>query len=112
MAISVAASGTSSQAVGSTEQSLSTQTTAGVMQFWLDTSGLTNAASPDILEIRIYMKGTSGGTERLVDLHTVVGAQSTPGWLSKPYGSPVSIRLGITQTSGTARAISWSCFLY
>lgn len=114
MAISVLANGTSSQTSGGAEQIFNTAatTTAGVYQLVVDTSLLANAATPDIIELRIYLKPASGGTEQLADLHSLIGAQSTPFWISKPYGSPISIKFTIKQIQGTSRAAPWAIWQY
>lgn len=115
MAVSVAFSGNSSQTSGGAAQTLGNSgaaiTTAGVYGFYLETSLLANGTTPDIIEVRIYGKGSSGATERLLDVHTLVGAQST-SFLSKPYGSPISVRFEVTQTQGTSRALPYGIWLY
>lgn len=78
----------SSQAVDTTEWSMprdasysagSTQTDDGVYQIFLDVSDMVAA---DELQIRVYEKVQSGGTQRIVYQATLIGPQSPPVWVS------------------------------
>lgn len=86
MAISEPITGT--EAVGTTEWSLATdtsydtsdaQTTDGVYQVFLD---LSDMIAGDQLQIRIYEKVRSGDTQRIVYEAILSGAQSQPIWVS------------------------------
>ncbi len=84
MAIAELYSGT--EAIGTTEHSLTTDTsgpdvdtTPGVYQLFLDVSDMVNL---DELQIRVYEKVRSGDTQRIVWQETLVGVQSTPIWVS------------------------------
>lgn len=79
---------TGTEAVGTTEWSLATdtsydtgdaQTTDGVFQVWLD---LSDMIAGDQLQIRIYEKVRSADTQRIVYEAILTGAQSQPIWVS------------------------------
>jgi hypothetical protein len=79
---------TGSEAVGTTEWSLATdtsydtgdaQTTDGIFQVWLD---LSDMVAGDQLQIRIYEKVRSGDTQRIAYEAILTGAQSQPLWVS------------------------------
>jgi hypothetical protein len=106
---SAPAEGSTTPTVGTTESSLSTQTTAGVYQLWIDCNAMTDGATPDLLEIRVYSKARNADTERLADTHQLIGAQTgAPLFVSKPYVALYSFRVAIVQLQGTARAFPWS----
>lgn len=84
MAIAELYSGT--EAVGTTEWSLTTDTagpdadtTDGVFQCFLD---LSDMIAGDQLQIRVYEKCRSGDTQRIVYEAILTGAQSQPIWAS------------------------------
>jgi len=84
MAISEAFAG--SEAVGTTEHSLTTdtagpdvETSDGVFQVFLDVSDM---VSGDELQIRVYEKVQAGDTQRVVYQSNLVGPQSPPIWVS------------------------------
>jgi hypothetical protein len=84
MAITELYSGT--EAVGSTEHSLTTDTagpdvdtTDGVFQVWLD---LSDMVAGDELQIRIYEKVRSGDTQRVAEEWILAGVQAKPIWVS------------------------------
>lgn len=79
---------TGTEAIGSTEWSLATdtsydtgdaQTTDGVFQVFIDVSDM---VAGDQLEIKIYEKVRSGDTQRVVYKSTLTGAQNEPIWVS------------------------------
>jgi hypothetical protein len=109
MAVTAAAEGSTTPTVGSSESNLgSTLTTAGVYQLWIDTNAMVGGTTPDILIVRFYGKARTGDTERLIDEHSLIGAQSVLLWVSKPYAALYSFRAAIVQSQGTARAFPWS----
>ncbi len=84
-------------------------TTAGAYICHLDFATSVDGATPDIFEIRVYNTvRSSGGTERLKDFFTIVGAQSLINFQTPPYREEVSIKFTIKQTQGAAgRTIPW-----
>lgn len=94
----------------STEHDLQSTTTAGCYIVSLDLNALTGGTTPDILELRIYGKARSSDTERLIALHSFVGAQSCPLFLSAPVVTPHHLRASIKQTQGTGRAVPWATY--
>lgn len=77
---------TGTEAIGATEHSLTTDTsgpdadtTTGVIQAFLDVSGM---IAGDILQIRIYEKVRAGDTQRVVYECVLSEAQSEPIWVS------------------------------
>ena len=84
MALSEAFAG--SQAVDTTEWSMVTdtagpdaETSDGVFQLFLDLSDLVTG---DELQIRIYEKVQSTGTQRVIYQSNLIGPQSPPSWVS------------------------------
>jgi hypothetical protein len=84
-------------------------TTPGTYQLVVDLNAMLGGSSPDILELRVYSKALSGGTERVADVHAFTGAQtSSPLFVSKPYMCPAYIKFTLKQTAGTGRSFPWS----
>jgi hypothetical protein len=78
----------SSEAIGTTEHSMpfdaayaagTNKTDDGVYQLFLD---LNDMVAGDQLQIRIYEKVQSGGTQRIIYESVVSGVQSPPSWVS------------------------------
>lgn len=109
MAASVNTSGAQSVSIG-VETTLATISAAGTYQLVVDLSVLSNGATPDLLEVRIYGKARSADTERLEEMYVFVGAQSKPLWRSPPVWSPHHLRVSIEQTQGTARTYPWAIY--
>lgn len=110
MAVAVKTSGSQTATV-TTEHTLATVTDAGVYQLAVDVNNMAGGATPDILELRVYGKARTGDTERLIDLHTLVGAQtSKPLFQGKPYISPHHMKVTLKQTQGTGRAFPWAIY--
>lgn len=109
MAVSVKTSGSQTCTIN-TEHSLATVTDPGVYQVAVDVAALVNAATPDLLELRVYGKARSTDTERLLDRHSLVGAQPSALWMSKPYVSPHHFRVTVRQTQGTGRTLPWAIY--
>jgi len=107
MAASVKTSG--SLSTTGSEDSLATVTDAGVYQLAIDLSDMVDAASPDILAIRIYGKARSSDTERAVEIYQFIGSQGKPLWISPPLISPHYYRASITMTTGSA-TIPWAIY--
>lgn len=106
MTVTVNSSGTQACTIG-TEHTLATITTSNVFELQLDTSAIVGGATPDILEVREYMKVLGGGTEQLRKVHVIRGAQSQQCFTTVPRMSATSIRYSIKQTQGTGRSIPW-----
>lgn len=110
MAISEAYSG--SETVGTTEHSLSTDTSGpdvdtndGVYQCFLDLSAL---AAGDHFRFRVYEKVLSGSTQRLVMSANFVGAQGGPVWPSPSLILLHGWDMTLQKIAGTDRNIDWS----
>lgn len=99
-------SGTLTATVG-TEHFLGTdpKTNAAVAQLFVD---LSNMQAGDVTEIRIYAAVLGGGTPRVVELWTAVGAQGRPVFVSPPIIFTANWRVSIRQTAGTGRSYDWS----
>lgn len=74
-----------SEAVSTTEHSITTDTagpdadtTDGVFQVWLDVSDM---VAGDELQIRLYEKVQSSGTQRIAAQWTLTGAQAAGAWV-------------------------------
>ncbi len=78
-----------SEAVGTTEHSMTTdtagpdvETSDGVFQCFLD---LSDMIAGDQLQIRLYEKVQSGGTQRVVAEWILTGAPAQPNWVSPSF---------------------------
>lgn len=114
MAVSAYASGTQTATIG-TEHFVSSPSVAGVFTLHLDTS---NMAGGDLLEVRIYQKILSGGTERVVFYAIFAGAQTADNAIqvSVPIANDLAtsnaLRFSIKQTAGTGRDYAWKVLTY
>jgi hypothetical protein len=81
------------------------KTTSTVAQVIID---LSNMAAGDITEIRIYRAARPGGTPRVVEVWTAVGAQGRPIFVSPPIIFTANWRVSLKQTAGTGRSYDWS----
>lgn len=109
MTVGVKDSGSQTATV-TTEHTLATITDAGIYQLMVDCNAMVGGATPDTLELRIYGKCRSGDTERLMDVHRLIGAQSSPLFACKPVISPHSYKVTLKQTAGTGRAYPWAVY--
>jgi len=109
MALSENTNGSQTCTIG-TEHTLATVTSANVFQLSLDLNAMVGGTTPDILEIREYMKARSSDSERLLKVTTVVGAQVEIGYQTVPRISPHHYKVTIKQTQGTGRAVPWSIY--
>lgn len=89
-----------------TEHTLGTAiTTAGVFVLVVDSANLVDGEN---LELRIYTKYASGGTERLAFVANFANAQTDPNKYSLPVPSDTSWKATLKQTGGTGRAFPWN----
>lgn len=110
MALGVNTDGSQSATV-TTEHTLATITSANVFQLLVDVSAMTSASgTDDRVELREYMKARSGGTERLVKVYTLTGAQSELTVMTPPRVSAISIKYTLKQTQGTSRTFEWAVY--
>lgn len=99
-------SGTTSALTINTETDLgSSITTAGHYQLHLN---LSNLASGENLELRIYQKVLSGDSEILMETINFFGVVTDLIKYSPVYVSLYSIRFTLKQTSGTGRTYKWN----
>lgn len=107
MAITEHASGSQTAVVG-TEHTLNPttpETTDGVYQFLVDLNAM---AAGDVLELRMKEKCRTGDTQREFAQPNIVGAQSSPLWISPTFILLHGWDFTLKQTAGTARAFPWS----
>jgi hypothetical protein len=96
----------SQTAVISTEHTLGTAiTTAGVFVLVVDTANMVNG---DVLELRLYTKYASGGTERQAYFASFSNVQGSPNLYSVPVPSDTSFKATLKQTAGTGRVFPWN----
>lgn len=116
MALVVAASNTQSPAVVGTEHTLYTETGTTPTFYVLeaDLTAMVEAATPDIVEFRIYAITLTGGTERLTRLVPYVGAPDEKIVRSEPIPADVanSPRFTLKQTQGSSRDIPWKVWAF
>lgn len=104
MAITVIASGTQAATI-STEHDLATDTTNHTYVLVVDTAAM---VAGDLLELRLYTKVLSGGTERLAYVVPYQHAQGEPNKYSVPVPANISLRATLKQVAGTGRSYPWS----
>jgi hypothetical protein len=102
----VIAEGTQTATIG-TEHTLATDTTNNTYVFVVDAGAMVDAATPDLVELRIYTIVRSAGTERLAYLVSYLGSQASPQKYSVPVPADISIKCTLKQTQGTGRAFPW-----
>lgn len=98
------ASGTQAATIG-TEHDLATDTTNKTFVLAVDVAALANG---DLLELRIYTKILTGGTERLAYFTTYQHAQTSPAVYSVPVPANIHLRATLKQTAGTGRSFPWA----
>jgi len=110
MAISEAFSGSAS--ISTTEYDLpsasttvSSQTSDGIFQVFLDLSALTATES---YRLRIYEKTRSVSTRRIVDEIVISGAQAEPVYVTPALLMMHGWTMTLTKLQGTDRTIEWS----
>lgn len=100
----VIASGTQTATI-STEHDLATDTANHTYVLGVDTAALT---AGDLVELRLYTKILSGGTERLAYVASYQHAQGEPAKYSVPVPANIHLRATLKQTAGTGRAFPWA----
>jgi N-glycosylase/DNA lyase len=100
----VIASGTQTATI-STEHTLATDTTNRTYVLKVDVAAL---ALGDTVELRLYSKTLSGGTERLAYYAVYQHAQTAPAVYSVPIPEDISCKATLLQTTGTGRAFPWA----
>lgn len=104
MAHAVESSGTQTATVG-TEHTLATPTTLNTRILSVD---LTNLALGDVVELRLYAKVASGGSQVLYSLQTFAHTQIEDCYISVPVPMPYGGQLTLKQTAGTGRSFAWN----
>lgn len=110
MAASVKVSGSQTATAGGTEDVLATVTDPGVYQLAVDLTNMVDAATPDIISVKIYGKARTGDTERLMEVYEFIGASGKPLFITPPLISPHHYKVSITQSQGTGRAFPWAVY--
>lgn len=104
MALTLVTSG--STTTDGTEQTLTTQTTALVYQFAIDTANMQNG---DVIEIKMKTKVRSGDSSRVAYYATYSHAQSgEPNKYSIPIPANVELIITIKRVAGGDRAYPWA----
>ena len=103
MALTSKASGDKT-ATGS-EDTLTTQTSAGVYILVVDT---TNLASGDSVTLKLYTKNQSGDSSVLAYSSVFTGAQDEPQKVSPGLPIDTEIVCTLEQTAGTNRVFPWN----
>lgn len=116
MALTLAASGNSTQTSGGAAQNLYDVTTAGTFTLHIDLSALT---ATDTIELRIYQKILTAGTLRVAYYQLFSGTQPTDNQLqiSVPIANDLveasaCLRFSLIQTTGTTRSLPWKVISY
>jgi hypothetical protein len=84
---------------------ISSQTTDGIYQAFIDFSNLTATES---YQLKIYEKVQSSGTQRLIDNMTISGVQTEPVYATAALLLMHGWTYTLTKLQGTDRAIAWS----
>lgn len=115
MALAVRSSGTQTATIG-TEHTLYTETgtTPTFYVLEVDISAMVEAATPDLVELRIYTITLTGGTERLTRIVPYIGAPDEKIVRSEPIMASVANapRFTLKQTQGTGRAFPWKVWSF
>ena len=85
------------------EDTLSEVTANAHFAFWIH---LHNMASGDTFRIKVYVRDSNAGTDRLYLIQDVSGAQSSPAFY-QPYVTTKKHKVTIQKTAGTNRAVTW-----
>lgn len=109
MAASVNTDGSQTCTVG-TEHTLATITAGGTYDLELDFTNAVGGTTPDIFEVREYIKVRAGGSEVLKKVYTVVGAQVEIAFNTWPRLIPHHVKYTLKQTQGTGRAVPWAVY--
>lgn len=104
MAIAVLASGTQTATL-TTEHTLATDVTGKTVVLVVDTANLVNG---ETVELKLYTKVLSGGTERLAYYATYIHVQGEPAKYSVPVPANISVKATLEQNGGTGRAFPWA----
>lgn len=80
------------------------QTDDCLLQVWLDFAAM---AAGDTFRIRLYEK-INGGTQRLAEEWTLVGAQGKPAWTMPAVIVGEGWDVTVIKVAGTDRSIGWS----
>lgn len=104
MALTVIADGSQTATI-STEHDLATDTANHTYVLVVDAAAMVLG---DILELRLYTKVRSGGTERLAYVISYQHVQGEPAKYSPPVPANIHLRATLKQTAGTGRAFPWS----
>lgn len=106
MANTTNTSGTLTTTGSSTEDVLATVTTAATLQLVFDANAM---AVGDVIEVTIYSKVLSGGTERI--MWSFVVADDRDDIIVSPLVvNVISAKFTLTQTSGSGRSIPWAVY--
>lgn len=97
------ASGTQTATL-TTEHDLATDTANHNYVLVVDAAAL---VAGETLELRLYTKVLSGGTERLAYTAIYQHVQGEPAKYSPPVPADISLRATLKQTGGTGRAFPW-----
>lgn len=112
MAVSENAGGTQAATV-TTEHTLVTITVAGTYQLVVNLTNLAEGATPDIVELKIYVKVRSGSSSAVAFEATYVGGQVDEIIkFSPPVPAPFEWKATLKQTQGTGRNFEWSAYQY
>ena len=96
-------SGTQSATV-TTEHTLLDTSDAGTYVLYVDTNAM---VAGDELELRVYLKVTSGGTTREMVIGNYAHAQAQAVKASIPVASVNNCKFTLTQSAGTSRSFPW-----
>src|SRR5678816_1035681 len=102
----VSSSGTQTATIG-TEHTLYNPTTS---KFFTGLVDLTNMASGDTTEIRVYIIAKTAGSYILYHMQSYSGVQTTPLVFLPPLPSDIGYKLTLKQTAGTGRTYDWKVF--
>lgn len=104
MTHAVESSGTQTATVN-TEHTLATPTTLNTRILSVD---LSNMALGDVIELRIYVKVASGGSQVVYTVQSFAQTQSEPAYISVPVPMPYGGQFTLKQTAGTGRSYAWN----
>ena len=113
MSVTVLTSGTQTTTTTASGYSLTSATAQGVYQLAVSCRNMTASATADWLEVQIFGRVLSTGTDELIDKYTILGGQQNDMFRSQPYISPHYFRPVIFHKQfalGSGTSFDWAIY--
>lgn len=113
MSVSVLTSGTQTTTTTASGYSLTSATAQGVYQLAVSLRNMTASATADLLQIDIYGRVLSTGTDELIQSYSIIGPQTQDFFRSDPFISPHYFRPVLWQKTfglGSGTSFDWAVY--